>query len=83
MATLALFGLAAFFDHNRPGANPYYPEIAKSWTVGAHSITFNLQPNAVWQDGSPLTSTDVVNSMLVAGADFQPRLGGPHRCFGP
>ncbi|HXW80568.1 MAG TPA: ABC transporter substrate-binding protein [Acidimicrobiales bacterium] len=66
----ALFGLAAYFDHNRPGANPYYPEIAESWTVGAHSITFNLQPNAVWQDGSPLTATDVVDSMLVAGGDF-------------
>ena len=72
LANLALFGLAAYFDHNRPGANPYYPEIAKSWTVGAHQITFNLQPNAVWQDGSPLTSTDVVNSMLVAGGDFNP-----------
>ena len=67
---LALFGLAAYFDHNRPGANPYYPEIAKSWTVGAHSITLNLQPNAVWQDGSPLTSTDVIDSMLVSGADY-------------
>ena len=72
LANMALFGLAAYFDHNRPGSNPYYPEIAKSWTVGAHSITFTLQPNAVWQDGSPLTSTDVVNSMLVAGGDFNP-----------
>jgi peptide/nickel transport system substrate-binding protein len=69
---LALFGLAAFSDHNRPGPNPYYPEIAKSWTVGTHKITLDLQPNAVWQDGSPLTSTDVVNSMLVAGADYNP-----------
>jgi peptide/nickel transport system substrate-binding protein len=72
LGNLALFGLAAFFDHNRPGSNPYYPEIAKSWTIGNHKITFDLQPNAVWQDGSPLTSTDVINSMLVAGADYQP-----------
>jgi peptide/nickel transport system substrate-binding protein len=69
---LALFGLAAFFDHNRPGANPYYPEIAQSWTFGNHSITFHLRSDAVWQDGTPLTSTDVVNSMLVAGADYNP-----------
>jgi peptide/nickel transport system substrate-binding protein len=69
---LALFGLAAFFDHNRPGANPYYPEIAQSWTVGNHQITFHLKQGATWQDGTPLTSTDVVNSMLVAGADFNP-----------
>jgi peptide/nickel transport system substrate-binding protein len=72
LGNLALFGLAAFFDHNRPGANPYYPEIAKSWTIGNHEITFDLQPNAVWQDGSALTATDVINSMLVAGADFNP-----------
>jgi peptide/nickel transport system substrate-binding protein len=69
---LALFGLAAYFDHNRPGANPYYPEIAKSWTIGNHQITFDLQSNAMWQDGSPLTSKDVVNSLLVAGADYNP-----------
>ncbi len=68
----ALFGLAAFFDHSRPGANPYYPELAKSWTLGAHSITFDLQPNAKWQDGTPFTSKDVVTSLLVAGASFNP-----------
>jgi peptide/nickel transport system substrate-binding protein len=69
---VALFGLAAFFDHNRPGANPYYPELAKSWTLGSHSITFNLQPNATWQDGTPFTSKDVVTSLLVAGGEFNP-----------
>jgi peptide/nickel transport system substrate-binding protein len=69
---LALFALAAFFDHARPGANPYYPELAKSWTFGPHSITFNLQPTAKWQDGTPFTSKDVVTSLLVAGASFDP-----------
>ena len=59
---LALFGLAAFFDHDRPGANPYYPEIAQSWTVGNHQITFHLKPDATWQDGTPFTSTDVVTA---------------------
>jgi peptide/nickel transport system substrate-binding protein len=68
----ALFGLASYFDHSRPGANPYYPELAKSWAVGAHSITFDLQPNAKWQDGAPFTSKDVVTSLLVAGASFNP-----------
>lgn len=72
LGNLALFGLAAFFDHPRPGKNPYYPEIAKSWTISGQKITFNLQPDAKWQDGSPLTSKDVINSMLVAGADYNP-----------
>lgn len=66
----ALFGLAAYFDHNRPGANPYYPELAKSWTLGKHSITLHLQPKATWQDGTPFTSKDVMTSLLVAGGDF-------------
>lgn len=68
--SLALFALGAYFDHSRPGANPYYPELAQSWTIGAHSITFHLQPNATWQDGTPFTSKDVLTSMLVAGGDF-------------
>jgi peptide/nickel transport system substrate-binding protein len=69
---LALFGLAAYFDHARPGTNPYYPEIAQSWTVGSHQITLNLRHDAVWQDGTPLTSSDVLTSLLVAGGDFNP-----------
>ena len=72
---LALFALAAFFDHARPGPNPYYPEMAKSWTLGPHSITFNLQPNATWQDGTPFTSKDVVTSLLVAGGVGSTRCG--------
>jgi peptide/nickel transport system substrate-binding protein len=69
---VALFGLAAFFDHNRPGSNPYYPELAQSWTLGPHSVTFNLQPNATWQDGTPFTSKDVITSLLVTGGEFNP-----------
>lgn len=66
----SLLDLAVVSDWNRPGKNPYYPEIAQSWDVGAHSITFHLQPKAKWQDNTPLTSKDVVTSFRVAGIDF-------------
>ncbi|MBO0810810.1 MAG: hypothetical protein J2P23_02060 [Microlunatus sp.] len=67
---LSLLNLAVVSDWNRPGSNPYYPEIAQSWDVGAHSITFHLQPKATWQDNTPLTSKDVLTAFRVAGIDY-------------
>lgn len=68
---MVLFGLASYSDHNRPGLkNSYYPEIAQSWTTGAHSITLHIRPNAKWQDGAPLTAANVVTSLLVNGGDY-------------
>ena len=79
---LALFGLAAFFDHNRPGANPYYPEIAQSWTVGSHQITLHLQPgcgvagrHAAYQHGRG-------QQHARGRRRLQPGLGGPHGGLG-
>ncbi|WP_229669644.1 ABC transporter substrate-binding protein [Microlunatus endophyticus] len=66
----SLLNLAVVSDWDRPGDNPYYPELAQSWDVGAHSITFHLQPKATWQDNTPLTSKDVVTSFRVAGIDY-------------
>jgi len=38
------------------------PGLAKSWTVSpdGRSFTFELRPEAVWEDGSPVTSADAV-----------------------
>ena len=51
---------------------PIIPSWRKAGRSEPHSITFNLQPNAKWQDGTPFTSKDVVTSLLVAGASFNP-----------
>ncbi len=67
---LSLLSLAVVSDWDRPGDNPYYPELAESWDVGAHSITFHLRSNAKWQDNSPLTSKDVVTAFRAAGVDY-------------
>jgi peptide/nickel transport system substrate-binding protein len=44
-----------------PDGNPM-PALARSWTVDAAgaSWTFQLRPNARWQDGEPVTADDVV-----------------------
>ncbi|MBO0810809.1 MAG: hypothetical protein J2P23_02055 [Microlunatus sp.] len=67
---LALLSLGVVSDWSRPGSNPYYPELAESWKLGKHSITFQLRTDAGWQDGKPLTSTDVITAFRAAGADY-------------
>jgi peptide/nickel transport system substrate-binding protein len=50
------------------GGGHVYPWLAKSWkwTNGNKTLTLNLQHGVKWSDGKPLTSADVVYS-LVAG----------------
>jgi peptide/nickel transport system substrate-binding protein len=47
------------FNSMKPGT--IYPWLAKSDTFsnGGKTVTFNLQPNAKWNDGQPFTSKDV------------------------
>lgn len=68
--SFALLPLAQLFDLPRPGKNPYYPELASSWQLGKSSITLHLRRSAKWQDGTPLTSSDVRTSLLLAGAAY-------------
>jgi peptide/nickel transport system substrate-binding protein len=67
--SLSLLNLAAYSNTLRPGSNPYLPELASGWTAGPHQITFNLRQGVKWQDNTPFTTTDVVDSFLLAGAD--------------
>ena len=41
-------------------------DLASDWQISADGLTytFNLQPNALWGDGEPITADDVVYSML-------------------
>lgn len=66
---LSLLNLGAYSNTLRPGPDPYVPELAEGWTVGDHQITFNLRQEAKWQDGSPFTTKDVIDSFLLAGAN--------------
>lgn len=48
----------------------FYPELATSWQLRKASITLHLQRRARWSNGAPLTSGDVLTSLLVAGGDY-------------
>jgi peptide/nickel transport system substrate-binding protein len=41
----------------------YTPAIASSWELTPTSIDFTIKPNLVCSDGSPLTPTDIANSI--------------------
>jgi peptide/nickel transport system substrate-binding protein len=54
---LIFSGLTRLDDQLRP-----VPDLAESWDVAPDglSLTFKLRPGVKWQDGSPLTSADVI-----------------------
>lgn len=48
------------------------PDLAESWTVSNNTVyTFRLQPNQFWEDGQPITATDV---MFTVGVIQDPTL---------
>jgi peptide/nickel transport system substrate-binding protein len=52
-----------------PSLTQYIPQLATSWSLQGNTFTINLTPNAEWQNGQPVTSTDVVDTILLEGAD--------------
>lgn len=63
---LAILNLAEGTGAPQPGKSPYRPEIASGWTFGKHSITFRIR-HATWQNGKAITSSDVLDSLYLAG----------------
>lgn len=54
---LLFSGLIRFDEHGLP-----QPDLAESWGVNEEGTIYNftIRPNAVWHDGQPLTSDDVI-----------------------
>lgn len=54
---LLFSGLVRFDSHGLP-----QPDLAESWGVSADGILYNfsLRPNALWHDGQPVTTKDVL-----------------------
>ncbi|OGO24184.1 MAG: hypothetical protein A2Y54_02560 [Chloroflexi bacterium RBG_16_51_16] len=54
---LLFSGLVRFDSHGLP-----QPDLAESWGVSADGILYNfsLRPNALWHDGKPVTTKDVL-----------------------
>lgn len=55
-----------------PANHTVEPALASSWTINYsnHTAIFNLNPNAVWSDGTPVTSQDVVYTYNTAQQNF-------------
>ena len=62
-------GLIKFDDRGLP-----QPDLAESWGVSADGKTYNfsLRANAVWHDGSPVTSDDVIFTVDALRSDASP-----------
>lgn len=52
-----------------PNLSSFMPQLAKSWTTKGSTLTLHLQPHANWQNGKPVTGTDVVDTILLDGAN--------------
>ncbi|WP_377267123.1 ABC transporter substrate-binding protein [Peterkaempfera sp. SMS 1(5)a] len=55
-----------FNKKNALDPNDFFPGLAKSWTTSDTALTLELQPNAKWSDGSPVTVDDIKTSMAIA-----------------
>lgn len=49
--------------------NSYIPEVATSWKVEGRQLVVHIRPHMLWQNRQPVTSTDVVDSVLLNGVD--------------
>ncbi len=62
-------------EFNELQVDQYYPWLAESWSfsTSGQTITFNLRPGVTWDDGSPLSATDVAYTFNLLKAN--PGLG--------
>jgi peptide/nickel transport system substrate-binding protein len=55
------------FSKNNPAdPNDLLPGLAASWTATDAGLTVQLQPNAKWSDGTPVTVADIKTSLAIA-----------------
>ena len=55
------------FDKFNPSdPNDLFPGLAASWTASDTGLTVQLQPNAKWSDGTPVTVADIKTSLAIA-----------------
>jgi peptide/nickel transport system substrate-binding protein len=53
---------------NDPSLTSFTPQLASSWSVSGDTLTINLRPGVNWQNGKPVTSTDVYDTLALNGA---------------
>jgi peptide/nickel transport system substrate-binding protein len=54
---------------NDPSLTSFTPQLATSWTVSGNDLTINLRSGVKWQNGKPVTSTDVYDTIVLDGTN--------------
>lgn len=52
-----------------PKATTFVPELASSWTREGNDLVVHVRPGLKWQNGQPVTSTDVYDTALLDGTE--------------
>lgn len=55
-----------------PSLSDFTPVLASSWSVKGRQLTMHIRPGVNWQDGQPVTSTDVYDTVVLDGANGSP-----------
>jgi peptide/nickel transport system substrate-binding protein len=54
---------------NDPSLTSFTPQLASSWSVSGNNLTIHLRPGVKWQDGKPVTSKDVYDTIVLDGTN--------------
>jgi peptide/nickel transport system substrate-binding protein len=54
---------------NVPSLTSFTPQLASSWSVSGDTLTIQVRPGAKWQNGQPVTSTDVYDTIALDGTN--------------
>lgn len=50
-----------------PSLTDYEPQLADKWSVAGNKMTVHIRSGAKWQDGTPVTSTDLYDTVILDG----------------
>lgn len=54
---------------NYPSLSTFTPDLASSWSLHGRHLTVTIRHGVKWQDGQPVTSTDLYDTVLLDGTD--------------
>jgi peptide/nickel transport system substrate-binding protein len=52
---------------DNPSLTDFTPQLASSWTVSGNTLTIQVRPGLKWQNGQPVTSKDVYDTIVLDG----------------
>lgn len=52
-----------------PKLTDFVPELADKWTTAGNKITVHIHDGAKWEDGKPVTGTDVLDTIVLNGTN--------------